>query len=513
MSIGEESNTDVLLRSIEALDGQRILVVGDVILDRYIWGDAARISPEAPVPVLRADAEEVRLGGAASVSLLAHSLGADVSLAGVIGDDADGRVLRSIVAESGLQDGFLVVDGDRRTTTKERIIGRAAGRHPHQIVRIDREDPVPIPRAAESRMLDAIKEHLDAFDAVLISDYDKGVCTAALLRQLIDTTRERRVPIVVDPARIADYRKYKGCTALTPNRVEAELFAGRSITTLADAVSVGELLCHRVEVNSAIVTLDRDGIVLAWADGADAQHIPTQPREVHDITGAGDMVLAVIGLGVAAGLPFECAARLANLAAGLEVERVGVVPVTPAELSSAVTGQRVPPPSRVATLDELAVLTESYRRESKQIAFTNGCFDLLHIGHVSYLREAAQFGDVLIVAVNSDRSVSQLKGPRRPIIGEQARARLLEALDCVDHVLIFDEDTPHRVLRAIRPDVLVKGGTYGPDEVVGREVVLGYGGRVQVTGEIRQTSTSAIISHIESQRHLRDTAKPYGAHQ
>ena len=504
---------DRLLQCLDRIGGQRLLIVGDLILDRYVWGDAERISPEAPVPVLRADFEEVRLGGAASVARLAHALGADVSLAGVLGDDADGRVLRSVVAETGLHDRFLVTDDGRRTTSKERIIGRAAGRHPHQIVRIDREDRVPIPQSAEMHLLDSIEDRIDEFDAVLISDYDKGVCSDGLLCKLIDSARVRRIPSIIDPARIEDYQKYAACTALTPNRVEAGLFAGRTIRTVSDAVLVGNSLCERHEVECAVLTLDRDGMVVVRADGTEAQHIPTQPREVHDITGAGDMVLAVIGLAAATQVPMEDAVELANLSAGLEVERVGVVPITHEELTAAARGQRVAQHPGVTTLDELANLAQSYRRDGKRIVFTNGCFDLLHVGHVSYLREARQFGDVLIVAVNSDRGVSRLKGPGRPVIGEQARARLLEALDCVDHVMIFDEETPHRTLRAIRPDVLVKGGTYGPDEVVGRDVVLDYGGEVQVTSEVRETSTSAIISRIESQRQVHNATTQSGGDQ
>ena len=486
-----------LLDAVDRLGKPRLLVVGDIILDQYSWGNAERVSPEAPVVVLRVDHHEVRLGGAASVTGLLRALGADASLVGVVGNDSGGRTVSRLLSERGVEAaGVLGVD-DRPTTTKERLIGRAAQRHPFQVLRVDEEVTDLVGRDLEARLLDAVEQELASAHAVLVSDYAKGVCTPTLLETLLGRCRLRAIPVIVDPARGADCLQYRGATLLKPNRVEAALAAGVAIHSPAAALQAASWLVQRFHVDSAVVTLDADGMAFATADGI-ADYVPTKPLEVYDITGAGDMALAVLGLAIAAGTPLPIAVRLANTAAGLEVQRHGVAPVSRNELREAL----IPRASRAArkqvSLLNASQLAEHYRREGRRIVLTNGCFDLLHAGHVACLEEAASYGDVLIVAVNSDASARRLKGPNRPIHSETDRVRVLASLECVGHVLLFDGDTPHHVLEQIRPDVLVKGGTYGADEVVGREIVLRYGGQVRVTGAVPGQSTTAIVNRCQS---------------
>ena len=497
----------------------RLLVVGDAMLDRYTWGDAERVSPEAPVLVLRADECEVRLGGAASVAVLLRGLEASVTLAGVIGDDASGRTVQRLLDEAGIDATPVVVDPSRPTTTKERFLGRAANRHAHQILRVDTESRTPLDEALAARMAGEVVALIPEFAAtphaaVLISDYAKGVCTPELVASVIAAGRAAGVPVLIDPARGADYAIYRGATLIKPNRLEAESALDHAIASPVEALRAAATLRERHDFEAVVITLDREGLVLATAAGA--EHFPITPRAVYDITGAGDMVLAMLGLGLAAGLPLPVATQLANVAAGLEVQQPGVTPISRADVLCElerlspvvpdVVRPRLPDESRrlnheekrdkLVTLDEAKRLADEHRRAGRTVVFTNGCFDLLHLGHVRCLEEARQFGDVLFVAINSDASVRQLKGTERPIIGEHDRARLLAALECVDHVLVFNDDTPHRLLHAIRPDVLVKGGTT-PD-IVGRDVVEAYGGSVLRTSEIGGLSTTTLLSRLRT---------------
>jgi D-beta-D-heptose 7-phosphate kinase/D-beta-D-heptose 1-phosphate adenosyltransferase len=606
----------------------RILVLGDLILDRYTFGNAERVSPEAPVVVLRVDAQEVRLGGAASVAMLLRGLGADVALAGVIGDDSNGRTLMSLLCDDRIDHSFVITDPQRPTTCKERVIGRAADRHAHQIVRIDHESREPIGGELEAELIDrvtdvawdgaanvpviqtalegrttgvgdaaSVGEHISPaplqcqfptgqsqrtalegnrtdFDAVLISDYAKGVCTPALLRRIIDAARARNIPVVIDPARIADYSRYAGATLLKPNRIEAELATGLEIKTPDQALIAAAALRERHDIGSVIITLDRDGMVLYCAESdnrgcirhdgsrireecgevddlsavmqspvADDSRIlgkrgyfPCVAREVYDITGAGDTVLATLGYCMATGLPLSRAIAFANTAAGLQVQRLGVSPVSREELAAALNSQSANSPmtgfrtgsptqdlsaSQAAigpalkrpiphseqrifqSVSELMPILNGYREQGRSLVFTNGCFDLLHIGHVTMLEQAAALGDILIVAINSDASVRRLKGPDRPVIAEQHRARMLASLGCVARVLIFDEPTPHNLLAAIRPDILAKGGP--TPEIIGREFVESYGGRVVRLGEVPGISTTSLLASRSFQHKPNET--------
>ncbi|HUY33793.1 MAG TPA: D-glycero-beta-D-manno-heptose 1-phosphate adenylyltransferase [Pirellulales bacterium] len=534
-----------LLPTFDNLGHPRVLVLGDLILDRYTFGNAERVSQEAPVILLRAEQREARLGGAANVCHMLRGLQAEVACAGVVGADADGELVRKLLADAGVDHAALLVDSTRPTTVKERFIGRAQGRHPHQMLRVDSELRHPIDCHLEARIAERLLATVADFDAVLVSDYDKGVCTPSLLREVIRAARAAGVPLLVDPIRAADYSRYRGATSMTPNRLEAELATGVKIVTADDAVRAGQKLRRELALDMGIVTLDRDGMALVHPDGR-GEIFPTRPRAVYDITGAGDMALAMIGVALAAGVAPPLALQLANVAAGLEVEKVGVAvipraeirerlleiqgerrkekaesqgtgasgghqpPGEPEALAIATTSQEPAPHAalrtpfaKIVTLDDLVHLAASHRAAGRKLVFTNGCFDLLHVGHVSYLAEARAQGEVLVVGLNSDASVRRLKGPARPVIRQQDRAAMLASLAAVDYVVVFHEDTPHEVLRQLRPEVLVKGGTYAPCEVVGHEIVAAYGGRVAVCGLVEGVSTTNILDSLTRENPLR----------
>jgi D-beta-D-heptose 7-phosphate kinase/D-beta-D-heptose 1-phosphate adenosyltransferase len=481
-----------LIRRVQSLGHPRLLVVGDLILDRYIWGDAERISQEAPVPLLRADAREHRLGGASSVATMLATLGAKVRLIGGVGRDPEAGHVRQMLDDLAIDHRDVVPLPDRPTTLKERYIGRAQDRHPQQMIRVDYETRDPIPKAIEAELIARLPAAVGESDLVLISDYDKGVCTPTLLAALIGICREQGVRVVADPIRGSDYSRYKGVHCMTPNRLEAGLASGTLIRTSEEALDVGRTLIRKLEMDAILVTLDRDGMALVRADGR-SELVPTRPRQVYDITGAGDMVLSIVGLCLAAGADYDEAAALGNVAGGLEVEKIGVALLSRQEILRDLIEHQSS--ERGKQLEAEGLLTEISRRRDagQKIVFTNGCFDLLHVGHARLLRQAADLGDVLVVGLNSDASVARLKGPTRPLNGQDARAELLAALESVDVVTIFDDDTPLSLIKAIRPDILVKGGDYQPDEVVGKAEVESWGGRLALIPLVEGHSTTNLV--------------------
>jgi D-beta-D-heptose 7-phosphate kinase/D-beta-D-heptose 1-phosphate adenosyltransferase len=482
-----------LIRRVANLGNPRILVVGDLILDRYVWGYAERISQEAPVPLLRADQREHRLGGAASVATMLRALGAEVRLMGVVGRDTEADLVRRLLADLAIDDACVIPLGDRPTTLKERYIGRAQDRHPQQMIRVDYETRDPIPAAAEATLAGRLAEAVAGSDVVLISDYDKGVCTPSLLRALIDACHASGVRVIADPIRSPDYSRYRGVHCMTPNRLEATLATGMAINRPEDALEVGRHLVRTLGMESVLVTLDRDGMALVRGDGR-AELLPTRPRQVYDITGAGDMVLSVVGLCLAAGADYDEAAALGNVAGGLEVEKIGVALLSRQEILRDLIDHHRPEAGK--RLDGPLLVAEVNRRRQagQKVVFTNGCFDLLHLGHVRLIRQAAALGDYLIVAVNSDASVRRLKGPSRPLNPEDARSEVLAALECVDAVTVFDADTPLALIEAILPDLLVKGGDYLPDQVVGRAEVEAAGGKLVLIPLVEGHSTTRIVN-------------------
>lgn len=467
----------------------KALVVGDLMLDEYLWGRAERISPEAPVQVVDITREDMRLGGAGNVINNLVALGCQVGVCSVIGGDDNGTILRHAFSGKGVDVSGLFEDLERTTSKKTRVL--AANQ---QIVRIDRETREPLGAEFESCVLAYLQANVRNYDVVLVSDYLKGVLTHRVLASLIECGRRAGVPVVVDP-KGNDYAKYRGATILTPNRKEAEIASRIPIRDDASLIGAGTALLHDLALDGLLVTRSEQGMSLFLKDGA-IDHIPTVAREVYDVTGAGDTVLAVLGLALACGLDFGEASRLANVAAGLAVGKVGTSTVSPAEIINEVSHSHRDSNTKIKNLDVLAGIIDEEKRKGKRVVFTNGCFDLLHAGHVKYLQKARTLGDLLILGLNSDASVRRLKGERRPLIGETERAHILAALDCIDYVVIFDEETPLRLIETLKPLVLVKGGDYTPDGVVGKDVVESYGGRVELVEFVDGKSTTNIIEKI-----------------
>ncbi|MGD9648325.1 MAG: PfkB family carbohydrate kinase [Pirellulales bacterium] len=474
--------------------GPRILIVGDVILDRYLWGNVERISPEAPIPLLRVVKRESRLGGAGSVAAMLAALDAQVSLAAAIGEDDAGSEVRALVSAIGVDATAIHAVGDRPTTVKERLLGRAQSRHPQQMLRVDFEEDHALPAAAAERIAAEVEARIAGVDLVLVSDYNKGVCAGEVLPRIVAAARQAGKLVVADPIRAGDYRRYAGCAAITPNRHEASVATGISIHTPGDGIRAAKALVD-LGIDSVVVTLDRDG--MAWADRQGRSGLfPVRPRDVYDITGAGDMVLAVIGLGLAAGLDYPTVIELANLAGGLEVEQLGAVPLSRADILAEALAERHSRRSKLLPLAELLAQLERRRRAGQRIVMTNGCFDLLHPGHLASLETARQMGDCLVVGLNSDRSVAEIKGPARPIIDEVGRADMLSALACVDYVVLFDEPSVAPLVAQVRPDILAKSASYSAEEVVGHEIVTAYGGEVRLIPMRGAYSTTALIEKI-----------------
>jgi D-beta-D-heptose 7-phosphate kinase/D-beta-D-heptose 1-phosphate adenosyltransferase len=489
-----------LIERVTNLGEPHVVVVGDVMLDRYVWGNAERISQEAPVILLRADRREERLGGASSVATMLRALGARVSLAGVIGDDLDGRRIREIVRAQGIDDAAVLADPNRPSTVKERYIGRAQARHPQQMIRVDYEDRSPVSAEVEKRLADAIEQLLESADLVLISDYDKGVCTPSILKRLIAECRAWGLRVIADPIRGADYRRYAGCSAITPNRLEAGLATKRTLDSQDEIEAAAAELQTKLDLEAAIITLDKDGMFLHHRDGR-KKTFPTRPRAVYDITGAGDMVMSMLGMALAAGADYDEAIRLANVAGGLEVEKIGVATLSREEiirdlLHESFTNSTTLESRKVLALPTLLDELSQRRQLGQKIAFTNGCFDIMHAGHVQYLIEARAQADLLVVGLNSDDSIRGLKGPNRPVQNLETRRLVLAAMEPVDFVAVFDDPTPLALIEAIRPDVLIKGNDYRKDEIVGAEQVESWGGRVHLAGLREGFSTTNTIKRM-----------------
>jgi D-beta-D-heptose 7-phosphate kinase/D-beta-D-heptose 1-phosphate adenosyltransferase len=481
---------DALSHLPRAFAGKTVLVLGDVMLDRFIYGAVDRISPEAPVPVIAVEKETAMLGGAGNVARNVAALGAKAVLIGLVGQDDASAALRGMIdAEPGLE-AELVADPKRRTTEKVRYISGS-----HQMLRVDREDRGPGDAAT---LLAAFKARLPAADVVVLSDYAKGVLTAAVVRGAIDAARAAGKPVIVDP-KSRDFARYDGATLIKPNRKEAAEATG--VTDNSDEASEeagAAILAMAPGLDAALITRGGAGMTLA-VRGQAPVHLPATAIEVFDVSGAGDTVAATLALSVAAGASLADAAHLANLAGGLVVAKLGTDVVTAAELMArAGSAQGEPGEIKIADRDQARQIVEGWRARGLKVGFTNGCFDLLHPGHVSLLSQAKAACDRLIVGLNTDASVSKLKGPTRPVQKETGRATVLASLSSVDLVVLFGEETPLELIQAFRPDVLVKGADYTVETVVGSDVVLGYGGKV-VLAELKQgQSTTNLIARMNS---------------
>ena len=465
------------------------LVIGDLMMDRYLWGKVERISPEAPVPVVLLDRESEAAGGAANVAANLVGLGLRTRLVGCIGADDNGVRLKRAVHDLGIDTSGLLHAEHHPTIAKTRVLGGH-----QQMLRLDRENRAPYSDKDMHALTRLVHQMLAERPAVvLLSDYAKGVLTPALCQTVITEAKRLGIPVLVDP-KGRDYRKYEGATALTPNKRETAEVCHTDVhdnTVLLDAATH---LRRNLALEFLAVTRGEEGISLI--EESHSLHIPATAKQVFDVSGAGDTVIATLAAGLVAGLDRRDALHLANLAAGVVVG-VGTVPITRAEYAR--TPAKTPRNRQTKPVSATpADARRGWRAAGQRIVFTNGCFDLLHTGHVTYLEAARKLGDKLVLGLNTDRSVSALKGPTRPVIHEQDRARVLAALESVDAVILFDEDTPLSLIEAIRPDVLVKGSDYTENQVVGGREVKSWGGKVALVDIVPGRSTSSIIDKLGS---------------
>jgi D-beta-D-heptose 7-phosphate kinase/D-beta-D-heptose 1-phosphate adenosyltransferase len=488
-----------LLDRLGAWGPFKAVVVGDYMLDETLYGDADRLSPDAPVPVLHVRRTERTPGGAANLALALAALGGQVRAIGVVGADEMGLELAGLLDQRGVAADDLVADSSRPTTLKRYHVGLAQHRHPHKMFRVDFESRKPVGGSIAGRLVDAVERALADADVVFIEDYAKGVCTPAVCRAVIDRARAAGVPVIVDPARVSDYSMYRGCTAITPNRTEAEQATGLEADDGGPdgSAPLASKLLSSLECEAVVLTLDRHGALLLER-GGEPVCVPTVARDVYDVTGAGDVFAGALGAARANGCTWADAVRMANAAAGLEVESFGASPIPLARVHHAMLVEEARQRGKVRSPAELMVEIEARRAQGERIVFTNGCFDVIHSGHVSLLSTAKGFGDFLVVGLNSDDSVRRLKGPDRPVNDEDERSHVLGAIGAVGAIVVFDEDTPLKLLEAIRPDVLCKGADYTHDEVVGAELIESYGGRVELIDLVAGKSTTETIARLRS---------------
>ncbi len=466
----------------------RVLVVGDVMLDRYIQGEVDRISPEAPVPVLRHAQRFDRAGGAANVALNLAGLGCQSFLAGFWGDDSEQQQLANLLEQVNV-DTLGMVSSSLPTVSKTRIIGRR-----QQLLRLDIESTDPFPQIEISRLQQRVVELTAKVHAVILSDYAKGALPPSLCRAVITAARGHGIPVLVDP-KTDDIGRYAGATTICPNLAELALATHLSVRQPEALLRAGQQLLAQHNLDFLTVTQSEKGIAVVWPDRIE-QH-PARAREVFDVSGAGDTVIATLAAAFAAGIPVSSAIELANLAAGIVVGKVGTVPVSAAEIVTLLTpSSNLAAAEKILTLDQARARVAEWRLTGETIVFTNGCFDLLHVGHITLLEDCRRFGSKLILGLNADSSVSRLKGPTRPIVAERERARVMAALAAVDAVVLFAEDTPLEIIDHLRPDVLVKGGDYTLETVVGHELVLAQGGRVEIVPTVEGFSTTNIVRKL-----------------
>lgn len=473
----------------ETLPNLRIAVIGDIMVDRYMFGKVERISPEAPVPVNRIDAEKSVLGGAANVASNLANLDCHVYLAGLIGNDDNGTLMRTLLADAGIDGTGLITRDGYTTTTKLRVIGSR-----QQMMRLDFEEVTPFRDDEANLLITWLMERIDdGLDGVILSDYHKGVLTDDVAFRVMALLKSHHIPVLVDP-KGSDWTKYNGADFVTPNMKELSECVGRTVENEGDAVVAAAKDIHeRYDFANLMVTRSEKGITVISHDGK-VWNNPAMAQEVFDVSGAGDTVAAAFLSAIAGHLSIRTSLQIANAAAGIVVCKVGTYPIHRSELMK-LWSQWQPPrwqPYQALSWDETAEKIRKWQEAGETVVFTNGCFDIVHRGHVLYLQQAAMLGQHLIVGLNADDSVRRLKGPTRPLVHDEDRAVLLSALGCVDEVVLFHEDTPYELLSVLRPDILVKGGDYTPEKVIGREFVK----RVEIITFEEGYSTTGLVNKI-----------------
>jgi len=485
-----------LLKAVTNLGSPKVLVVGDFMLDAYIYGDALRISPEAPVPVLKVTATEYSCGGAGSVAADLAALGAIPCCLGVIGDDSNGETLKKMLTEAGADiTGLLAVQG-RPTTAKQRLVGLAQHRHRQQLMRMDEESTEPLTSRQYEKILQTYKDKLRQVDIVCLQDYNKGLLTPSLCKQMIQLASQADKKLIVDPSLTSDYSKYSGAAVITPNRREASEAAGFEIKTADDAARAAEDLAEKLKLQAVVITLDKEGAYLKTEKTGEI--ISTRPRSVYDVTGAGDVVLATLAVSLAAGCDYKTAVQLSNITGGIEVEKFGSAAVTIEEVINEIVSQNRGKVGKIRSIESLADELLWHRRQKQTIVFTNGCFDVVHRGHIEFLKFCKLQGGVTVVGVNSDSSTKVIKGPDRPINNQYDRIAVLAALETVDYITVFDEPDPLNLIEKIKPDVLVKGQDWKGKGVVGADFVQSYGGKVVLAPLVEGKSSTSVIEKMKA---------------
>jgi D-beta-D-heptose 7-phosphate kinase/D-beta-D-heptose 1-phosphate adenosyltransferase len=477
----------------EILDNFRrckLIVVGDLILDHYAFGNVNRVSPEAPIQILDVEKEEYRLGGAANVANNLVTLGARAYVCGVVGDDRNADLFCQFAVDTGLGTAGIFRDAGRPTTTKTRLIA-----HAHHLLRTDRETRQPVSSEFSDKILAFVTAHIGECQGLVMSDYAKGVLSDTLCERLVAVAKAQGKKVFVGP-KGKSWQRYRGADVISANRVETEMVTGISIKSEENISEAAHKLVSELNLDATVITLGAKGLFISSRHQGDA-HIAAEAREVFDVAGAGDTVLTLLSLAASCGYPWKTAARLANTAAGIVVGKVGTATVTPRELETKFLEGPVSHLGKIKALPDLLLRLEWQRSQGRLVVFTNGCFDLLHPGHVRYLEYCKRRGDILVVGLNSDSSVHALKGGHRPIVPENDRAEMLSALSAVDYVTIFGELTPAVLIEKIRPDVLVKGSDWAQKGVVGKEVVESYDGVVELYPLEAGYSTSQLIDKIK----------------
>jgi D-beta-D-heptose 7-phosphate kinase / D-beta-D-heptose 1-phosphate adenosyltransferase len=479
-----------MMIDISKFDQCRLLVIGDLMLDEYLWGKVDRISPEAPVQVVAIQKQDFTLGGAGNVVNNAVALGATVFTSGVIGTGQNGQLLLQRFTELGVDTSLIIQEPARATTRKTRII--AANQH---VLRIDRETKQDISGQTLEKMIRLIEEKMPDIHVVLISDYGKGLITKDLISKVIASAKTHKKMIIVDPKGL-DFSKYSGVSLLTPNKKEAALASGVEINSESSLEKAANKILDTVHLKNLLITCGKDGMVL-FEKNKKPFRVKAEARQVFDVSGAGDTVLSVFGLAIASGASLHDSVALANTAAGIVVAKVGTATVSKQELASALKSDDTGLPAKYKDLSELPALVEDLRRKGKQIVLTNGCFDLLHAGHIKHFSASKQQGDILIVAIDDDESVKALKGSGRPVLHAKERIRILSALDAVDYVVVFSSKDLIKLIETIQPDILTKGSNYTTTQVFGRERVEALGGKVVLIPVTEDISTTRIIDTIK----------------
>lgn len=483
-----------LLKTVTNLGSPKVLVVGDFMLDVYIFGDAIKISQEAPVPVLKVTKSEYRCGGAGSVAADIAALGGKPYCLGVIGNDQNSKILKRKLTDIGADISGLITADNHPTISKQRLIGLAQHLHQQQLIRMDYEPQETLTDEQYEEILQIYHDKLTSADIVCLQDYDKGLLSASVCQQMIQSARKADKKVLVDPSLASDYSKYQGATVITPNRKETSSAVGFEITDAQSADKAAEELVQKLKLDAVVITLDKEGAFLR-AENIN-QIIPTRSRSVYDVTGAGDMVLATLSITLAAGFDYKTAVQLSNVTGGIEVEKFGTVTVTIEEVADEIVRQGKS--GKVRSIDLLLDELTWHRKGKNIVVFTNGCFDVIHRGHIEYLEFCKSQGDIVVVGLNSDKSVKTIKGPERPINNQHDRVAVLAALEVVDYITVFDEPDPLNLIKKVKPDILVKGQDWAEKGVVGREFVESYDGKVILAPLVEGKSSTVTIEKIKS---------------